>query len=85
MKELINQHDAEGKRHGGWEYSYLNGTFRCRCYYYHGKLHGVWERYYEDGTLGWRGHYHHGILKSLETGFNPNFELLYKIFYLPIK
>jgi antitoxin component YwqK of YwqJK toxin-antitoxin module len=67
MKELINQHDLEGRPHGLWEDYWRNGTLWYRGHWHHGRRHGVWERYHSDGTLWWEEKWHHGVRKGLAT------------------
>ena len=85
MKELINQHDAEGRPHGVWEDYWGNGTLRGRAHYHHGKLHGVWEGYYSNGTLRWREHWHHGEQKGLAMWRNSQGGITDKTYHLVIR
>jgi hypothetical protein len=85
MKELINQHDAEGRRHGIWESYYSDGTLWCREQYHHGRWHGVREWYWGNGTLGWREHYYHGVKKGLEICGNYRGRIASKRYHLVIR
>jgi antitoxin component YwqK of YwqJK toxin-antitoxin module len=85
MKELINQHDAEGRSHGLWEGYRSDGTLWWRRHYHHGKLHGVWEWYYSNGTLEWRTHWHHGEQKGLATGWDTPGRCTRKEYHLVIR
>ena len=86
MKELINQLDAEGRRHGVWEgYYWGNGTLRWRAHFHHGKWHGVWEGYYSNGTLRWREHWHHGEQKGLATLWDTQGGITDKWYHLVIR
>ena len=52
-KDMINQYDKKGFRHGPWEYYYGNGQLSSKGEYKNGELHGPWEYYYDNGQL-WR-------------------------------
>ena len=41
MKELINQRDAEDRRHGVWEHYYPDGTLGRRGHFHHGVRKGL--------------------------------------------
>jgi antitoxin component YwqK of YwqJK toxin-antitoxin module len=71
MEKKLNQHDAEGKRHGLWEDYYEDGTLWQRRHYHHDQMHGLWEIYYRDGTLWGKGHCHHDRLKGIVKWWNP--------------
>ncbi len=85
MRELINQLDAEVRRHGLWEDYRSDGTVYWRGHYHHGKWHGVWGWYRSDGTLAWREHWHHGVRKGLETGWDSPGRIASKRYHLVIK
>jgi antitoxin component YwqK of YwqJK toxin-antitoxin module len=85
MKELINQRDAEGRRHGLWEGYYSDGTLRWREHWHHGRPHGLWEGYWPDGTLGWRGNYHHGVKKGLAKVWDSQGGITGKRYHLVIR
>ena len=85
MKELINQHDAEGRPHGLWEYYYPDGTLWWRAHWHHGKGHGVWEGYWHDGTLRWREHWHYGEKRGIEKWWNKQGVISVKSYHLVIK
>jgi antitoxin component YwqK of YwqJK toxin-antitoxin module len=72
MKELINQYDEQGERHGSWVG--LDSAFRLiyKANYFHGKVHGVYEDYYFNGTLELRAHYHHGKLHGVYEEYYNN-------------
>jgi hypothetical protein len=67
MRELINQRDAEGRRHGVWEIYRPDGTLWLRGHWHHGRPHGVWEYYRPDVTLWRREKWHHAVKKGLAT------------------
>jgi antitoxin component YwqK of YwqJK toxin-antitoxin module len=85
MKERINQHDAEGRHHGAWEWYYSNGTLSWRGHYHHGKSHGVWEDYRSDGTLRWRAHWHQGEQKGLVIWWDTQGRITDKTYHLVIR
>jgi hypothetical protein len=64
-KDVINQHDAEGRKQGYWEEPGIFG-FIWKGHYVDGLREGLWKGYHSDGTLRWRAHCHHGKQKGLE-------------------
>ena len=85
MKELINQRDAEDRRHGVWEHYYPDGTLVWRRHYHHSRRHGVWEDYWGNGTLGRRGHFHHGVRKGLAMWWDTQGRITDKAYHLVIR
>jgi antitoxin component YwqK of YwqJK toxin-antitoxin module len=85
MKELINQLDSEGRRHGLWEDYLHNGTLSWRGHYHHGKRHGLWEYYWSTGTLWWRAHWHYGVRKGLATRWDTQGRITDKTYHLVIR
>ena len=85
MKRLINQRDAEGRRHGVWESYYSDGTLWWRDHYHHDQRHGLWEHYYPDGTLVWRAQYHHGVQKGLDIQWDYQGRIASKRYHLVIR
>jgi len=59
-KNIINQRDKNGKRHGLWEEYYSNGIISSKGEYKNGRQHGPWERYHSNGQLSFKGEFKKG-------------------------
>ncbi len=83
--EQINQKNAQGRRHGPWEYYNIDGTLWCKRNYHHGKVHGVWENYSTNGKLEWRCNFYYNKRRGLEKINPPHGGAGYKSYHLNIR